>query len=53
MLMMELTTSEYSQDLADEFGEFEGTDYHVGNEDEGGTLPEFVEAFDDVPVIDG
>lgn len=52
MLMMELATSEYSQDVADEFDEFEGTDYHVGTEDDGGVLPEFIEAFDDVPLVD-
>lgn len=50
-VMMELATSEYSEDFPDdEFPEFDGTDYHVGLDGDGGVLPEFIEAFDDVPL---
>lgn len=52
MLMIELQTSEFSQDLLEEFDDFDGTDYHVGLDGDGGVVPEFIEAFDDVPLVE-
>jgi len=49
MLVLEIATQEYSQDVPEEFGEFEGIDYHVGLATDEGTIPEFIEGFDDVP----
>lgn len=49
-VVCELQTIEYSQDQADEFGDFEGVDYKVGTGDEFDILPQFIEASDDVPV---
>lgn len=51
-IVLELQTVEYSQDIPDEFGEFEGTDFHFGLTGDGGTVPEFIEAWDDVPLAD-
>lgn len=52
MIMIELSTSEYSEDLPEEFAGFDGVDYHVGLASDEGTLPEFIEAFDDVPLVE-
>lgn len=50
-IVCELQTVEYSQDLANEFGEFDGVDYVVGTGDAQEILPDFIEAADDVPVV--
>lgn len=50
-VICELQTTEYAQDSADEFGDFEGVDYTVGTGDELEILPDFIEASDDVPVV--
>lgn len=50
-VVCELQTIEYSQDLAEEFGDFEGVDYKVGTGDGLEILPQFIEASDDVPVV--
>lgn len=50
-VVCELQTVEYSQDLAEEFGDFEGVDYKVGTGDGLEVLPQFIEASDDVPVV--
>jgi hypothetical protein len=50
-VICELQTVEYTQDLPEEFPDFEGVDYAVGTGDELQILPRFIEASDDVPVV--
>ncbi len=49
-VICDLETVEYTQDIPEEFPEYEGVDYKVGVGDEREILPMFIEASDDVPI---
>jgi len=49
-IVCELQTHEYTQDSAEEFGEFEGADFTIGTGEADDILPDFIEASTDVMV---
>ncbi len=50
---MTLTTVEYGTDSEDEFGSFDGIDWSIGITSPTGTLPDAIQAWSDIPLLNG
>ncbi len=48
-----LHTIEYGTDSEEEFGEFEGVDWNIGVGDSTGTIPNMIEAYSDIDLLNG